>query len=98
MKWCQAIFCLIFLKFSVSSTQGQGGFLEDFFQKFPHLPFAQVASVQDPSSVFEDLIQKRVQKSPSRAPAVKRQLFYGSTTSPKPKPAVITTTTHSMFL
>ena len=57
---CQVIlFCVIFLKISVSNSQ-DGGFLEDFFQKFPHLgryAFAQVGSVQDPSSVFEDLIK-----------------------------------------
>ena len=60
---CQVILCVIFLKISVSNTQ-DGGFLEDFFQKFPHLgryAFAQVGSVQDPSSVFEDLIKPQQQ-------------------------------------
>ena len=61
---CQVILlCVIFLKISVANSQ-DGGFLEDFFQKFPHLgryAFAQVGSVQDPSSVFEDLIKPQKQ-------------------------------------
>ena len=60
---CQVILCVIFLKISVANSQ-EGGFLEDFFQKFPHLgryAFAQVGSVQDPSSVFEDLIKPQKQ-------------------------------------
>ena len=65
---CHFVFSLIFyLNFSVKNTQG-AGFLDDFFQKFPHLPFAQVASVQDPSSVFEDLIaEPRVKSISERA-------------------------------
>ena len=97
--------CLVLsLKISVSDTQ-TGGFLEDFFQKFPHLPFAQVASVQDPSSVFEDLIQpqkRELTTPPSREVKslpirpVKRQLIYETTTA-RPVPSVTTTTIHSMF-
>ena len=63
MKCQVTLLCVIFLKISVANSQ-DGGFLEDFFQKFPHLgryAFAQVGSVQDPSSVFEDLIKPQQQ-------------------------------------
>ena len=58
------LICVVFLRldFNVEASESpQGGFLEDFFQRFPYLPFAQQEGLV---KTVDYLIQKRESRVP----------------------------------